>query len=71
MASDFVPLKESALEEYLAALLYSTEWDSPASAEQFAAVLNQLRKPFAQDMRCFLLRFDGKRHPEHHYRGMR
>ncbi len=39
--SDFVPFAESALEEYLAALLYSPEWDSPASAEQFAAVLGQ------------------------------
>ncbi|MCX7008371.1 MAG: hypothetical protein NTY53_14175 [Kiritimatiellaeota bacterium] len=33
-ASDFVPFKESALEQYLATLLYSPEWDSPASAEQ-------------------------------------
>ena len=66
VASDFVPLKESALEEYLADLLYSTEWDSPASAEQFAAVLNQLRKPFAQGMRCFFLRFDESRSDLHH-----
>jgi hypothetical protein len=66
VASDFVPLKESALEEYLAALLYSSEWDSPASAEQFAAVLGQLRKPFAQGMRCFLLRFDESRSDLHH-----
>jgi len=65
-ASDFVPLEESALEEYLAALLYSPEWDSPASAEQFAAVLDQLRKPFAQGMRCFLLRFDESRSDLHH-----
>ena len=54
------------MEEYLAALLYSSEWDSPASAEQFAAVLNQLRKPFAQGMRCFLLRFDESRSDLHH-----
>jgi hypothetical protein len=69
VASDYLPLKESALEEYLAALLYSSEWDSPASAEQFAAVLGQLRKPFAQDMRCFLLRFDESRSDLHHDRG--
>ncbi len=43
-----------------------SEWDSPASAEQFAAVLGQLRKPFAQDMRCFLLRFDESRSDLHH-----
>jgi hypothetical protein len=68
-ASDFAPFQESALEEYLAALLYSPEWDSPASAEQFAAVLGQLRKPFAQGMRCFLLRFDETRSDLHHDRG--
>jgi hypothetical protein len=44
-ASDFVPCDESALEKYLKSLLYSPEWDSPASAERFAAVLEQLRKP--------------------------
>jgi hypothetical protein len=64
--TDFVPFEESALEEYLAALLYSPEWDSPASAEQFAAVLEQLRKPFAQGMRCYLLRFDESRSDLHH-----
>ena len=47
VASAFVPLEEPALEEYLAALLYSPEWDSPASADQFAAVLDQLREAFA------------------------
>src|SRR5438477_7901155 len=52
-ANDFVAFEESDLEDYLEALLYSPEWDSPASAEQFAAVLDQLRKPFAQNMRCF------------------
>ena len=56
-----MPFEESALEEYLAALLYSPEWDSPASAEQFAAVLGQLRKPFAQNLRCFVLRLDESR----------
>ncbi len=65
-AGDFVPFEESALEEYLAALLYSPEWDSPASAEQFAVVLDQLRKPFAQGMRCFLLRFDESHSESHH-----
>lgn len=65
-ASDFVPFAESALEEYLAALLYSPKWDSPASAEQFAAVLGHLRKPFAQGMRCFLLRFDENHSDLHH-----
>ena len=65
-ASDFVPFQESALAKYLAALLYSPEWDSPASAEQFAAVLDQLRKPFAQNSRCFMLRFDENRSDLHH-----
>lgn len=66
VASDFGLFEKSALEEYLAALLYSPEWDSPASTEQFAAVLGQLRKPFEQGMRCFLLRFDENRSDLHH-----
>ena len=57
-ANDFAPFEEAALEGYLKALLYSPEWDKPASAEQLGAVLEQLRKPFAEGMRCFLLRFD-------------
>ena len=65
-ASDFVPFEESALEEYLAALLYSSEWDSPATAEQFAAVLGHLRKPFEQNLRCFVLRFDESHSELHH-----
>lgn len=65
-ASDFLPFEEPALEEYLAALLYSTKWDSPASTEQFAAVLDQLRKPFAQNLRCVVLRFDERRSDLHH-----
>lgn len=66
VASDFVPLEESVLKEYLEALLYSPEWDSAASPEQFAAVLDQLRKPFAQGTRCFLLRFDESSSDLHH-----
>ena len=66
VARDFVPFDESALEEYLAALLYSPEWDSPASVEQLAAVRDQLRKPFAQGKRCYLLRFDESRSDMHH-----
>jgi hypothetical protein len=65
-ATDFVPFEEAGLQEYLATLLYSPEWNSPASAEQFAAVLEQLRKPFANGMRCYLLRFDESRSDLHH-----
>jgi hypothetical protein len=65
-ANDFAPFEEAALEGYLKALLYSTEWNTPASAEQFAAVLEQLRQPFAQGMRCYLLRFDESHSDLHH-----
>jgi len=64
--TDFEPFEESVLRDYLAALLYSPEWDSPASEEQFAAVLEQLQKPFAQGMRCFLLKFDEASSDLHH-----
>ena len=64
--TDFVPLDESGLRDYLAALLYSSEWDSPATEEQFALVLEQLRRPFAEGMRCFLLRFDETCSDLHH-----
>jgi hypothetical protein len=59
--NDFVPFAASDLEGYLAALLYSPEWDSPASSEQFDAVLEQLRIPFEEGMRCYNLRFDESR----------
>ena len=65
-ANDFAPFEEAALEDYLKLLLYSAEWDTPASAEQFTAVLEQLRKPFAQGMRCYLLRLDESRSEIHH-----
>jgi len=64
--NDFVPFEEAALEGYLKALLCSTEWDTPASAEEFAAVLEQLRKSFAEGMRCHLLRLDESRSDLHH-----
>lgn len=64
--NDFVPFEESDLRDYLAALLYSPEWESPATEEQFAAVLEQLRKPFAQGLRCFRLRFDETCSDLHH-----
>src|SRR5262245_62239355 len=38
-ATDFAPFKEAGLEAYLKALFYSSEWDKPASPEQFDAVL--------------------------------
>jgi hypothetical protein len=65
-AGDFAPFEEAALEGYLKTLLYSPEWNKPASAEQLAAVLEQLRKPFAEGMRCFVLRFDESRSDLHH-----
>jgi hypothetical protein len=60
-AGDFTVFEETALEEYLKTLFYSPELNIPASAEQFATVLDHLRKPFAEGMRCFLLRFDESR----------
>ena len=65
-ANDFAPFEEVALEGYLKALLYSPEWDTPASPEQFAVVLEQLRKPFAEGTRCFLLTLDESRSDLHH-----
>jgi hypothetical protein len=65
-ASDFAPFEEATLEGYLKALLYSPEWERPATAEQFATVFEQLRRPFAQGMRCYLLGFDEARSDLHH-----
>ena len=58
VAADFVEFYDDALEDYLGQLLYSSEWDSPASAEQFATVLRLLRQHFEQGQRCYRLRFD-------------
>ncbi|HWX22357.1 MAG TPA: hypothetical protein VN578_20850 [Candidatus Binatia bacterium] len=65
-ASDFVPFQQVSMEGYLKALLYSPEWETPATPEQFAEVLAEPQKPFAQGMRCFLLRFDESYSDLHH-----
>ena len=65
-ANDFAPFDEAALEGYLRTLLYSPEWDRPASPEQFATVLQQLRKPFSDGMRCFVLSLDESRSELNH-----
>lgn len=65
-AADYPRSEEAMLEEYLKQLLCSSEWDNPASEEQFANVLRELQRPFAEGMHCFLLRFDERTANLHH-----
>ena len=58
--NDFVRFEEGGLDTYLRDLLFSSEWDTPASAEQFEAVLELLRKAFGEGTYCYRLRFDEK-----------
>lgn len=55
-ADDFVAHDQLSLEPYIKELLFSKEWESPASADQFAAVLRLLSEPFAGGARCYVLR---------------
>jgi hypothetical protein len=67
--SDFVQFEEGELDGYLRDLLFSSEWDTPASAEQFGAILEQLRKPFGEGMQGYRLRFDESNTDKHHVWG--
>ncbi len=66
VASDYEPFAVESLDDYLKNLLFSAEWSTPASPEQYCDVLSQLRKSFAEGARCYVLRWDESSRHKHH-----
>ena len=66
VASDYVPLAEDSLDDYLTKLLFSTEWSTPASLGQYSEVLDTLRNSFIKGACCYVLQWDESSRHKHH-----